>query len=72
MSILKNDIVVVIAGDDRGKSGKVLEIFRRENKVIVEGVNMKKRHKKADREGIGGGIIDFSAPVHISNVKLGS
>jgi len=72
MSILKNDIVVVIAGDDRGKSGKVLEIFRRENKVIVEGVNMKKRHKKADREGKGGGIIDFSAPVHISNVKLGS
>ncbi len=72
MTILKDDMVVVIAGDDRGKSGKVLEIFRTENKVIVDGVNVKKKHKKADREGKGGGILDLPVAIHISNVKLES
>lgn len=70
MSILKDDVVVVIAGDDFGKSGKVLEVFRKASKVIVEGVNVKKKHKKADREGKGGGILDLPVPIHISNVKL--
>jgi len=70
VAILKDDVVVVIAGDDRGKSGKVLEVFRKENKVIVEGINVKKKHKKADREGKNGGILDLPVAVHISNVKL--
>jgi large subunit ribosomal protein L24 len=72
MSILKDDIVEVIAGDDRGKSGKVIEVLRSVEKVVVEGINIKKRHKKADREGKGGGILDFPSPIHVSNVRLKS
>ncbi len=67
--IKKNDIVKVITGKDAGKTGKVLFVDRRRGRVIVEKVNMIKRHQRATR-GQGGGIIEKEASIHISNVML--
>jgi large subunit ribosomal protein L24 len=71
MKIHKNDKVKVIAGKDKGKTGKVLRTFPREQKVIVEGMNVQKHHQKAKKDTKqGGGIVEVSAPIHISNVQL--
>jgi large subunit ribosomal protein L24 len=70
MKIKKGDNVIVIAGKDRGKSGKVLESFPRELKVLVEGANKKKKHERARRAGQKGQIVEKSYPLHVSNVML--
>ena len=70
MRIRKNDEVVVISGDDRGKKGKVHRSFPSEGRVLVEGVNMVKRHMKARANVRQTGIIEREAPVHISDVML--
>ncbi len=70
MKIRKNDTVVVIAGKDKGKRGKVRRAFPDEEKVIVEGVNMIKRHSRARRAVRQAGIIKLEAPIHVSNVML--
>jgi large subunit ribosomal protein L24 len=70
MKIKKNDNVIVIAGSDKGKKGKVISVIRAENKIIVEGVNVKKRHQKSNKKGQPGQIIEVSAPIHFSNVRL--
>ena len=70
MKIKKGDKVIVIAGKDKGKSGVVLRALPKEDRVIVEGVNVAKRHQKARRGGESGQIIDKTLPVHISNVAL--
>lgn len=64
----RNDQVVVIAGDDRGKSGKILKVDREKNRVIVEKVNFVKRHTKSRGTGRQGGILEREAPVRMSNV----
>lgn len=64
----RNDQVVVIAGEDRGKSGRVLKVLREEGRVIVEKINFVKRHTKPRGQKIQGGILEREAPVHISNV----
>jgi len=64
----KNDQVVVIAGDDRGKSGRVLKVLVEEDRLIVEKVNFIKRHTKPRGQKTQGGILEREAPVHISNV----
>ena len=64
----RNDQVVVIAGDDRGKSGKILKVDREKNRVIVEKVNFVKRHTKSRGTGRQGGILEREAPVTMSNV----
>ena len=64
----KNDQVVVIAGDDRGKSGRVLKVLLEEERLIVEKVNFVKRHTKPRGQKIQGGILEREAPIHISNV----
>src|SRR5512143_2083301 len=64
----KNDQVIVIAGDYRGKTGRVLKVLRAENRLIVEKVNFVKRHTKPRGTKIQGGILEKEAPVHISNV----
>ena len=69
MKIRRADQVVVIAGEDRGKKGRVLKVFRGEGRLIVEGVNFIKRHTKASA-GQQAGIIEREAPIHISNVML--
>jgi large subunit ribosomal protein L24 len=69
--IRKNDQVVVIAGRDKGKRGRVLEVLPSESKVKIEGVAMMKRHQKANpQSNRGGGIIDKEAFINISNVQL--
>lgn len=67
----KGDEVVVITGLDKGKSGKILATFPSKNRVLVEGINIVKRHTKANEQaGIEGGIVEKEAPIHVSNVKL--
>jgi large subunit ribosomal protein L24 len=70
MRIRRNDEVLVIAGDDRGKKGKVHRSFPRENRVLVEGVNMVKRHMKPRGNIRQAGIIEREAPIDISKVML--
>ena len=68
--VRKGDRVVVIAGKDRGKSGKVLSVFREEQRVTVEKINMIKRHTKPNQQNRQGGILEREAPVHLSNVMI--
>lgn len=71
MRIKKGDNVLVQAGKDRGKTGKVVRALPRTNQVIIEGVNVQKRHEKATKNTKQGtGIVEVSAPIHISNVAL--
>ncbi|WP_238993339.1 50S ribosomal protein L24 [Nocardioides caldifontis] len=74
VNIKKGDTVKVIAGKDKGVEGKVIQVLREEDRVIVEGVNLVKRHTKVlqqgGRAGNTGGIITSEAPVHVSNVML--
>ena len=64
------DNVRVITGSNKGKEGKVLKVLRTENKVIVDGVNVVKKHVKPNRTNETGGILEVEAPIHISNVKV--
>jgi len=70
MKIKKNDQVKILAGKDRGKSGKVLRVFSGEDKVIVEGLNIVKKHVKARKEGESGQRIEIPGKLNISNVML--
>jgi large subunit ribosomal protein L24 len=70
MKIRKDDNVILLAGKDKGKKGKVVRALPRESKVIVEGLNMTKRHVRPRKEGQKGEIISLPAPVHVSNVAL--
>ncbi|MBN2366785.1 MAG: 50S ribosomal protein L24 [Calditrichaeota bacterium] len=68
--IVKSDNVVVLAGKYRGRRGKVLKVFPNENRAVVEGINMIKKHSRPTRDLPQGGIIEKEAPVHISNLKV--
>jgi large subunit ribosomal protein L24 len=70
LAITKGDTVRVMRGDDKGKEGVVLRVLPKLGKVVIEGVRVVKRHKKATQSGEEGGIIQFAAPVHASNVML--
>ncbi len=70
MKIKKGDQVLVIAGKDRGRKGKVIKALPKEGKVIVEGMNIKKKHIRPRREGEKGQIAQIPAPIDVSNVKL--
>ena len=68
--IVKGDTVRVMRGDDKGKEGKVLRVFLKKGRVMVEGVNIVKKHRKARRAEEQSGIIEMTAPIHLSNVML--
>jgi large subunit ribosomal protein L24 len=71
MRIHKGDNVRVLAGKDKGKTGKIVRALPRTSQVIIEGVNIQKRHQKAKRDNKqGGGIVPVAAPIHVSNVQL--
>ena len=70
LRVAKGDTVRVMRGEDRGKEGKILRVYRKTGRVVVEGVNIVKRHRKARRADEQSGIIDFPAPIHASNVML--
>lgn len=66
----RDDVVEVISGAHKGKSGKVLQVLRTKDQVIVEGVRIIKKHEKKSQDRPEGGIIEREGPIHISNVKL--
>jgi large subunit ribosomal protein L24 len=68
--IKKDDVVIVLAGKDKGRSGKVLKVMPKDERVVVEGVNMAKRHTKPDVANPQGGVIAKEASLHVSNVAL--
>ncbi|MGC9363490.1 MAG: 50S ribosomal protein L24 [Fidelibacterota bacterium] len=68
--IRKNDMVRVISGNYRGKTGRVLKIYPRTDRIIVEGVNFIKRHTRPSQTNQQGGIVEKEAPIHVSNVVL--
>ena len=68
--IRKGDEVIVISGSDRGKTGTVLDMIPRDGKVLVEGINMIKRHTKPRPPNEPGGVIEKPAPIHASNIAL--
>ncbi len=68
--IRKSDTIEVLSGRDRGKRGTVERVIPRERRVVVEGINIRKRHTRARRPGAPQGIIEFPAPLHISNVAV--
>ena len=70
MKIRKNDTVIILAGKDRGKKGKVRRALPKEDRLIVEGLNMIKRHSRARRAARQAGIIELEAPIHVSNMML--
>ena len=69
-NIKKNDTVIVLAGEDKGKTGKVLKVLVKENRAIVEGVNIVSKSAKPSAKHPQGGIIKQEAPIHISNLSL--
>ncbi len=70
MHVRKNDLVIVISGNSKGKEGKVLKVFLETNKVIVEGVNIIKRHTRPSQTNPKGGVVMKEAPIHASNVMI--
>jgi large subunit ribosomal protein L24 len=70
LSIRKNDTVIVISGDEAGKRGRVLAVYPKKERLLVEKLNIIKRHMKPSRKYTQGGIIEKEAPVHRSNVML--
>ena len=64
------DKVIVLAGKDKGKEGTVTTVLKKQNKVVVSGVNVVKRHMKPNAYNADGGIIEKEAPIHVSNVKV--
>ncbi len=69
MKIKVGDNVKILAGKDKGKTGKVIKTLRKEDRVVVEGINMIKKHIKPNQSNSEGGIIDMEASIHVSNVK---
>ena len=67
--IRKGDVVIVIAGDHKGKKGKVLQVIRAKNRVLVEGVNMIKKHERKTQDNPQGSISEREASIHYSNIK---
>ena len=70
LKIRKNDTVVVLAGEDKGKTGKVLKVFVEKQRVIVEGVNLVNKSTKPNAKNPQGGFVKQEAPIHISNLSL--
>ena len=70
LNILKNDTIIVIKGKEKGKKGKVLKVFPEKGKIIVEGLNLIKKHTKKRRQQDQAGIIEKEGPISISNVAV--
>jgi len=70
MKLKKGDMVLIISGKDRGRKGKVLKSFPKEGKILVEGINLRKKHQKPKKSGEKGQIIEMPTPLNIPKVKL--
>ena len=70
MKVKKGDQVLIISGKDKGRTAKIIKSLPKEDKILVEGINLKKKHVRAKREGEKGQVVDISAPLNVSNVKI--
>lgn len=70
LKLKKGDTVFVNSGEDKGKQGRILEVNRKTDRVIVEGINMIKKHTKPNAKSPNGGIVEQEAPIHISNLMM--
>tara|TARA_B100000029_G_C17383965_1_gene890857 strand:- start:604 stop:909 length:306 start_codon:yes stop_codon:yes gene_type:complete len=70
MKIIKGDTIKVVSGTDAGKTGRVIKVYPNRERIIVEGVNIVKKHARPTQENPQGGIIEKESTIHISNVKL--
>lgn len=70
MKLRKGDTVLIISGKDKGKKEKILKVFPKKNEILVEGINMRKKHQKPKKSGAKGQIVHIPGPVSVSNVKL--
>ena len=70
MKIHKRDTIQIIAGKDRGKTGKVLKVFPKNEKILVEGIAMRKRHRRPKKAREKGQVVSMPSPIHISNAML--
>ncbi|MBU0546947.1 MAG: 50S ribosomal protein L24 [Patescibacteria group bacterium] len=70
MKIKKDDIVLIISGKYRGKTGKILKSFPKKNQILVEGINLRKKHQKPKKSGEKGQIIEILVPLNVSNAQL--
>ena len=70
MNLIKGDKVIVIAGKDKGKTGTIQKVIPEQNRVVVEGVNVRKKHKKPTQQNPEGGIVEIYAPIDASNVMI--
>ncbi len=70
MKIKKGDKVRVISGEDRGKEGNVIKTYPKTDRVLIEGINIVKKHQKPTQANPDGGILEFEAPIHASNVMI--
>jgi len=70
MKIIKGDQVLIMKGKDRGKKGKVLRGFPKEARVLIEGVNIKKVHKRPKKEGEKGQVVEVPGPINVSKIRL--
>ena len=69
LHVKKGDVVLILSGDDKGKTGKILKSFPREGKIIVEGVNTVKKHERSRKEGQKGQVVELPMPMNASKVK---
>ncbi len=70
MSIKKGDTVIVLSGDDKGKTGKVLKMMPKEGKALVDGINTVKKHQRATKQGQKGQMVEKSMPMHVSKLAV--
>ena len=70
MKVRVGDNVKILAGKDKGKEGKVIKTYKLQNRVVVEGINIVKKHSKPRTTEEKGGIVEIEAPIHVSNVKV--
>lgn len=69
MNIRKGDKVKVITGKDKGKTGSVVKAFPKDEKVLIDGVNLRKKHQRPRKQGEKGKVVEMAHPIHVSNVK---
>ena len=70
MKVKVGDNVKILAGKDKGKDGRIIKTLKKDNKVVVEGINVIKKHVKPNRMNEVGSIVEVEAPIHVSNVKV--
>ena len=69
IKLKKGDEVIVITGDHKGSKGKILEVIRTKNRVLIEGINIVKKHERKTQDNPQGSIVEREAPIHVSNVS---